>query len=442
MAIVKKANQAEWDALSKSTTESTIGLLTDTNKPVRNGVNVEVQSPEDGDLVFYDSSKKVHFIALETHQSTPADWTWIGVVAHREGNRVYILHKATANKKWAEVFQWSVTGDAMTDGVSHTATIMISADEFAGFTWQTSNVDDFAAALNTFLEANHPTDQPYSCYVDTDGTVIVQQDNYTTYKAVTITGLTCTAHVGTEIGANQSAYKINGVGGEGGIVNMERALVYFRADSSSTIYNPSVEASLTPRYPICLPAYLGTSEYQSDHCSNLRAKYGQGEEGWLKFMEDMRVKYPAAKGILEPQFRDGKASTYKLAGVTYLHTDGTRHQKYPAAEYCAACGYSGVKGLEPGDWFLPSADDLLKIWPKITYSVPNSAAAAADRINRALQKMGGSQLSNGTYAWTSSRYYTYVAWIFNGNYGYLYSGNFCYSGLAAPLALFELGTSE
>ena len=117
MAIVKKANQAEWDALSKSTTESTIGLLTDTNKPVRNGVNVEVQSPEDGDLVFYDGSKNVHFIALETHQSTPADWTWIGVVAHREGNRVYILHKTTANKKWAEVFQWAVTGDAMTDGV-------------------------------------------------------------------------------------------------------------------------------------------------------------------------------------------------------------------------------------------------------------------------------------------------------------------------------------
>lgn len=442
MAIVKKANQAEWDALSKSATESTIGLLTDTNKPVRNGVNVEVQSPEDGDLVFYDSSKKVHFIALETHQSTPADWTWIGVVAHREGNRVYILHKTTANKKWAEVFQWAVTGGAMTDGASHTATIMISADEFAGFTWQTSNVDDFAAALNTFLKANHPTDQTYSCYVDTDGTVIVQQDNYTTYKAVTITGLTCTAHVGTEIGANGNAYKINKVGSEGGIVNWGRAMAYFRNDNGYATYNPSSEASLTPTYPICLPGYLGESQYQSDHCSNLRAKYGQGEEGWLKFMEDMRIKYPAAKGILEPQFRDGKANTYKLAGVTYLHTDGTRHQKYPAAEYCAACGYSGVKGLEPGDWFLPSADDMLKIWPKLTYTAPNSAAAAADRINRALQKMGGSQLNNGAVAWTSSRYGTNGAWFFSGYLGSLFGNNFYSSNLAAPLALFELGTSE
>lgn len=442
MAIVKKTNQAEWDALSKSTTESTIGLLTDTNKPVRNGVNVEVQSPEDGDLVFYDSSKKVHFVAFETHQSTPADWTWIGVVAHREGNRVYILHKATANEKWADVYQWAITGDAMTDGVSHTATIMISADEFAGFTWQTSNVDDFAAALNTFLEANHPTGQPYSCYVDTDGTVIVQQDNYTTYKSVTITGLTCTAHVGTEIRMNSNAYKINKVGGDGGIVNWGRAMAYFRNDNSSTTYNPSSEASLTPIYPICLPGYLGESQYQSDHCSNLRAKYGQGEEGWLKFMEDMRIRYPAAKGILEPQFRDGKANTYKLAGVTYLHTDGTRHQKYPAAGYCAACGYSGVKGLEPGDWFLPSADDMLKIWPKLTYSVPNSSAAAADRINRALQKMGGSQLSNGTGAWASSRCSTSSAWVFYGNLGSL-GGNYFYgSNLAAPLALFELGTSE
>ena len=159
-------------------------------------------------------------------------------------------------------------------------------------------------------------------------------------------------------------------------------------------------------------------------------------------MEDMRVKYPAAKGILEPQFRDGKANTYKLAGVTYLHTDGTRHQKYPASEYCAACGYSGVKGLEPGDWFLPSADDLLKIWPKITYPVPNRAAAAADRINRALQKMGGSQLSNDIFAWASSRYFTSSAWYFVGGSGLLYVSSFYNSILAAPLALFELGTSE
>lgn len=442
MAIVKKANQAEWDALSKSTTESTIGLLTDTNKPVRNGVNVEVQIPEDGDLVFHDSSKKVHFMALETYQSTPTGWTWIGVVGHREGNRVYILNKTTASKKWAEVFQWAVTGSAMTDGASHTATVKIATDEFANFTWQTSSVDDFADALDTFLAAHHPTDQPYSCYVDTDGTVIVQQDNYTTYKAVTITGLTCTAHVGTEIGANGNAYKINKVGSEGGIVNWGRAMAYFRNDNSSTTYNPSSKASLTPTYPICLPGYLGESQYQSDHCSNLRAKYGQGEEGWLKFMEDMRVKYPAAKGILEPQFRDGKANTYKLAGVTYLHTDGTRHQKYPAAEYCAACGYSGVKGLEPGDWFLPSADDMLKIWPKLTYAAPNSSAAAADRINRALQKMGGSQLSNGTSAWTSSRCGTGSAWFFGGSYGYLNGSYFCSRYLAATLALFELGTSE
>ena len=101
-----------------------------------------------------------------------------------------------------------------------------------------------------------------------------------------------------------------------------------------------------------------------------------------------------------------------------------------------------MKGLEPGDWFLPSADDMLKIWPKLTYSVPNSSAAAADRINRALQKMGGSQLSNGTYAWASFRYSTNRAWFFSGNFGLLFYNGFCFSYLAAPLALFELGTSE
>ena len=57
--------------------------------------------------------------------------------------------------------------------------------------------------------------------------------------------------------------------------------------------------------------------------------------------------------------------------------------------------------------------------------------------------MGGSQLSNGTNAWASSRYYTSFAWSFYGFSGFLnYGGYFYYSYLAAPLALFELGTSE
>ena len=56
--------------------------------------------------------------------------------------------------------------------------------------------------------------------------------------------------------------------------------------------------------------------------------------------------------------------------------------------------------------------------------------------------MGGGQLSNGAYAWSSSRYNTGYAWVFSGNRGSLFSNYFYYSVLAAPLALFELGTSE
>ena len=50
--------------------------------------------------------------------------------------------------------------------------------------------------------------------------------------------------------------------------------------------------------------------------------------------------------------------------------------------------------------------------------------------------------ARGPDAWTSSRYNTNNAWNFNGNNGNLNNNNFYNSNLAAPLALFELGTSE
>ena len=94
-----------------------------------------------------------------------------------------------------------------------------------------------------------------------------------------------------------------GTGGEGAISSWPIALAYFRADNSSTTYNPSSDVTDIKRgYPICLPGYLGTSTYQSDHCAALRAVYGEGEAGWLKFMESCLPVVPSDFGNMGMDF--------------------------------------------------------------------------------------------------------------------------------------------
>lgn len=433
MATRKDPNRAAWDAAQKSTTESTLGLLADTRGTPTNPINVEVRIPKVGDIVLHDN-KKVHFIARDSFKAAPTGWTIIGVVGVKRGAKALIVHKANTSKKWAEVFQWAITGAALSDGASHTGNLVIG-DTTYSFTWQTSSAADFAAALHTFVQTNHPTDQPYSCYVDTDGTVILQQDNYNIYKAVSLVGTTVIAHVGTELEANSSIYRKSGATTYWGGMNFNNFLSYY----STSGITPTSQMAVTS-VDVANKTAFETNQY----CDLLRSKWcadptNPTDADYENYLKDCMCIVPDTRGIFAEQFRDGRANTYKLVGVTFKRaSDGERVAKYPAAEYCADVSFSGVKGLDQGDWFMPSMEELADIIGPISYPTPNSSAANADTLNRGLKAIGGSQVGNGSGIWTSCRCSANNAWFF---YGYRGSANYLnfYSGsLAVPVALYEI----
>src|SRR5574344_242104 len=73
---------------------------------------------------------------------------------------------------------------------------------------------------------------------------------------------------------------------------------------------------------------------------------------------------------------------------------------YPAASYCNS--YS-TAGTSAGDWWLPSFKELYTIYTNKT------------AINAGLTKAGGSTLTD--YYWSSTEYYSDLAWILNMIYG-------------------------
>lgn len=420
------------------------------------GINTIVSTPDYADAVVYDSNNNVRFVkkgTINLAQLTASGYTPVGVVAKRyENGDVLIVHKENTSKQWAPVFRWEITGSALTDNTSHTGELKFGSVASASFTWQTSTIEDFASALNTFVASNHPSNVGYSCYVDSleGNKVILQQDDYASHIAVSLAGTTVSAFVGTEIPANSNARKINGKGSEGGVMNLERAKVYFRSDLAAGTYNPTTSAAASSsNYPICLPGYLGTSaNVTGDPCAFLRDIYGEGEEGWINYLKNYQtVKMPSFQDVLGGHatnsagtmfdLGDGFELSYALAGKTYRNTSNERVAMYPAVEYAIAKGYNNVKGLEKGKWFLPSLAQLYDIISPVTYPVPNASRTLADDLNRTLVAIGGNAVSNGSYAWSASRYNTSGAWSFSGNYGNANGYNFYGSVVALGCLLYR-----
>ena len=225
--------------------------------------------------------------------------------------------------------------------------------------------------------------------------------------------------------------------GEGTITNWPRALAFFRGDNSSTTYNPASDVtSKKVSYPICLPGYLGTSQYQSDHCAFLRGIYGEGEEGWLKFMEGFLPVRPSEYGIYdESKYGTEKLNTYYLAGITYAGQDGEVKYVSPAARLAATLGHDHDL-LKQGEWVLPGIDRVFSIVGRLRYPTTNDRDA--DPVNSALKAIGVSSLGNGSSVSSCSRYIQSSGWVAYGSGGYA-GGYYLYGrGVAVPLVLLNV----
>ena len=418
-----------------------VSLSENTNEVDITGVNVVTKSPKIGDIVCYDENRKVKFIALDTfHAGTfPAAWETVGVVVIRKGNKVTICSKYNESKKFMEVYPYIVSGYTL-DGTEHTVQLRLhgrpSTSTFYEFKYTASTVDEFVTALQQFLSTNGETD--WSAYMDAQCRVILQYDNYTSgeYLTTTLTyvsGLTLTGQVTVDCPQQPDFWRKCGNRGNG-VWHAERAKVYFRNDLSTPAYNPATDVNSVPEYPICWPAFAGTSQYQSDHCLWLRQQYCKDpahptEAEWEAYIDDITHRIPYMLAGNAPKWRDGALLSEPLKGITYRATDGTQKPLYPAVEYCSQ--------FFDGKGYLPSMAEQIECFGNVTYGLTGVTRDKADPINRSLYAIGGSAIGCASGWWSSGRGYTGSNWC-AVSLGNIDTGHFCLSRHCVPLVFFEL----
>ena len=437
----------------KGADESQVSLIKAGNICRYDGRNVVVglRSARTGSVAYLDGSRALHFAAPGTFKADglPEGGEVIGVVVigvdHQDfRGEVAVMSKTFASAPMLE--RWFVRLSGYTlDGTDRTGTLSVweASDSWAAahdyaVGYNADSAQALASQLNAYFKANEPfAAQDWVAEADGDRNVTLHY-SYTNYHQASNTAKDgfALANAAAPGWANtiQMLRRNGRRSGEGTITNWPRTLAYFRDDSSSTTYNPASDVTTTKiSYPICLPGYLGTSKYQSDHCSYLRGVYGEGEEGWLKFMENFLPVRPSEYGIFDAsRYGAAKRNTYYLAGIKYAGQDGVEKYASPAARLAANLGYNHEL-LKQGEWVLPDIDLLFSLVGQLKYPTTNDRDA--DPVNSALKAIGAPALRNSSGVWSCSRYGPRSGWFASGGGGYA-SGSYLFNrNVSAPLVL-------
>lgn len=450
--------EAAYAADAKSSFESQISLVGESNEVKFDGRNVIVgiKSAKTGSVAVLDGNSALHFVMPGTFSSSSfmSNYTIVGVVAigvdHPDyRGQIAILRKTFGSKAWSYIYSFKLTGFTL-DGTDRTGVLSIreASNSWAAgvdytVAYNASTLDELVSQLNTFFRDNtNPVFQTQDWVAVKSGDEVHLVFHFIDYRQASNTGKSgfgLTANLLPEIPASSAMFRMNGSrSGEGTITNMDRALAYFSQDLNNATYNPtSAVTSPVRSYPICKPGYLGTSAYSGgDQCAALRAIYGEGEEGWKRFMASFLPVRPCEYGPVgdKETYGDGKRNTAIMGGKTFTKQDGSVVDAFPAAADCYNTTFSH-EAMGKGKWVLPDMDTVFSIMKMIHYGTDPSKKS--DPINAALEAIGGSALSNSSYVWSSSRCGAGYAWCSVGNLGCAYYSTMYLSCLALPLLLLD-----
>nr|DAG47250.1 MAG TPA: hypothetical protein [Caudoviricetes sp.] len=439
----------------KGAAESQVSLIKTGNICRYDGRNVVVglRSARTGSVAYLDGSRALHFAAPGTFRADglPEGGEVIGVVVigvdHQDfRGEVAVMSKTFAAVPMLERVFVRLSGYTL-DGTDRTGTLSVweASDSWAAthdyaVGYNADNAEALASQLNAYFKANEPfTTQDWVAEADGDGNITLHYA-YTNYRQASNAAKDGFAiALATAPGWDNTVEMLRRNGrrsGEGTITNRPRALAYFRDDNANTTYTPASDVTtMKISYPICLPAFLGTSKYQSDHCSYLRGVYGEGEEGWLKFMESFLPVRPSEYGIFDAsRYGTPRRNTYYLAGIKYAGQDGVEKYASPAARLAANLGYDHEL-LKQGEWVMPDIDLVFGLVGQLKYPTINDRDA--DPVNSALKAIGAPALSSNSSVWSCSRYGPSYGWFASGLSGY--AGGFSQSRryVAASLVLLD-----
>lgn len=439
----------------KGAAESQVSLIKTGNVCRYDGRNVVVglRSARTGSVAYLDGSRALRFAAPGTFRADglPEGGEVIGVVVigvdHQDfRGEVAVMSKTFNAAPMLERLFVRLSGYTL-DGTDRTGTLSVweASDNWAAahdyaVGYNADSALALASQLNAYFKANEPfMAQDWVAEADGDGNVTLHYAyiNYRQASNAAKDGFALAKATAPGWADTTQMLRRNGRrSGEGTITNWPRALAYFRGDNASTTYNPASDVTtMKISYPICLPGYLGTSEYQSDHCSYLRGVYGEGEEGWLKFMEGFLPVRPSEYGIFDAsRYGAAKRNTYYLAGIKYAGQDGVEKYASPAARLAANLGYDHEL-LKQGEWVLPDIDLLFGLVGQLKYPTTNDRDA--DPVNSALKAIGAPALGNNSGVWSCSRHIPRIGWIASGGNGCANGGNLYGRSVAAPLVLLD-----
>lgn len=425
--------------------ESRVSLVGESNACKFDGRNVIVgiDSATTGSIAYLDDNKALRFVATSTFNKDtfPASYEIVGVTAigvdHPDfRGEVGVMHHNLINDALLTRYTYKLSGYTL-DGAEHTGVLSIrssldnwEANQDYTITYKADNIVALVSQLNAYFKANEPfIAQDWVAIADTDDGVLLNF-NYTlwyqTSNNTAKSGFTIAAKTAPQWMPMAGALKRNGHRANNGNtpMNMPRTLAYFREDNSSTPYNPATDVTTAKlAYPICLPGYLGKSKYQSDHCAYLRGIYGEGEEGWLKFMRSFLPVLPQEYGIFNYRTSGtAKQNTYYLANIKFTGQDGVEKYASPAARYVAELGFEHEQ-LKHGEWVIAKISQLFSVVSQLQDPM-TSDYKHLDKINAALAAIGAPALSNNINIWSSDRSDNKDALFYNGIGGFISGNNF------------------
>lgn len=404
--------------------------------------NIFTLNPKWGDAAVGDlwtgEKKYITAESFDPSKLSSTSYEIAGAVCGRIGGKGVLTayKKDVGGWKWCTRYEWLLSGYTL-DGTDRTGVFSIRTS-----TGDTDNTDvtvsynaadtaSFVSQLNTaFAAQTSMAKDNWFAFAADDGSVHVQWDYWgwqqTSYNSAK-GGFSVSEALLPEVPYYGRMLAKNGTLMYYPLLNPERALAYFKSDNSSTAYNPSHDVDKTYVYPICKQGYLGTSAYQSDHCAALRAIYGGGEEGWLRYMKAIEVLIPCDRYMAG--FTDGLGRTELLASKTYTLSDGSSNILCPAAYHALNDPATSVFG----GWHLGTVEENTLLLKPVKYGTDGSRTA--DLLNKTLWAMGGDAVNNGSFLWSCARYSASSAWNFNGNHGFWDNSSMCGGYGVRPLSL-------
>ena len=388
-----------------------------------------VRIPVRGDIAANDlTTKKTMYIPRALYNTADIAGTHevLGSVAGIIGNEALIVHPdCGTTARWTDRLWWYCSNYSL-DGASHTITFSLyfESNSWASaitktVTYSVSTLGELVSALNTAFAADADlTAQEW--YADVyDGKLRLTCEDLSStqpYYNSASGGLTMGGCMPEIVSHASMRRKHGGNDSYGAISSMQRALDFYRNDNGAEEYNggrTTEQTSIKQGRPINLPTWLGTStKNPGDFCAALRAVYGEGEEGWKRFMKSCLPVTPTDYGDMG--VHDGKSICKRLAQIT-----GRKMPSDNVIQLMAAFAkpYNLIGStFSNGDFWLPTTEEIAVIL--------EGTNTSTDPLNIGLTAIGGSTIVNTASLWSCLRCNSYDAWITSGYRGFFDFGNF------------------